>query len=69
MDKQGGNKVFYVIPLNLNWGEGFKVGEFESEEKLKTFLVNSAPRDKYMIVEGKEIGYTKKTEIILSTKE
>jgi hypothetical protein len=60
--------MLYAIPTNLAYGEGYRVRQFEDEDKLKSFLLGCRPNEKYMIIEGTEKKYRKTTSIeILET--
>lgn len=56
--------MFYAVPTNLQLGEGFRVREFENEEKLTGFLRNVKPND-YMLIEGNKIKAVKREVIDL----
>lgn len=56
--------MFYLVPTNLKYGEGFRIRKLEDENKLKSFLLNVNPND-YMIIEGQEIKAMKNTVIDL----
>jgi hypothetical protein len=56
------NNKFYAVPVNLQLGEGFRVREFENEEKLTSFLRNVKPND-YMLIEGQKIKANKREVI------
>jgi len=56
--------MFYLVPTNLKYGEGFRIRKIEDENKLKSFLLNVNPND-YMIIEGQEIKAKKNTVIDL----
>lgn len=56
--------MFYLVPTNLKYGEGFRIRKLEDENKLKSFLLNVNPND-YRIIEGQEIKAKKNTVIDL----
>jgi hypothetical protein len=56
--------MFYLVPTNLKYGEGFRIRKIEDENKLKSFLLNVNPND-YMIIEWQEIKAKKNTVIDL----
>lgn len=56
--------MFYLVPTNLKYGEGFRIRKLEDENKLKSFLLNVNPND-YRIIEGQEIKAKKNTIIDL----
>lgn len=47
--------LIYAIPTNFQYGEAFKVREFEDEEKLKNFLRNVKHPHTYIIIEGHKL--------------
>lgn len=55
---------YYVIPVNFKYGEAFRVRIFESEDKLTNFLLNVGNSDKYMIIQGQEIKFSRRTQIV-----